>query len=199
MGFQHQAGEDFSSGSFLQEPGTYHLCVTEVQENPTNKGGSLIPNAAFRINCEVLAGTVGGQESKTTDLLFFHPKPGDKNGGAFARKKIDRFLLAVGLMDENAKGKNLDINLQQAIGRHFVVKLEMDDDNKFLQIAYSDIFHPDDPSVARIPKSEMAMGMPGSWRKIGAKPAANGTTNGATNGTAPAVAGQAAPFDASTL
>lgn len=197
MTFSHQTGDDFSSGTFLKEPGWYHLCVTEMDETPINRQGQLIDNAAFRVHFEALAGTVGGQEGKAGELTFFHPRPTSKDGGKFARKKIDRFLLAVGLIDENVKGKAVDIDVQQAVGRHFVAKLEANE-HGYLELAFTEVYHPDDPAVAHQPKDAAAMAIPGTWRKIGAKPAghANGNGNGAAYGNAPA-ASAAAPWESS--
>ena len=185
MTFQHQSGEDFSAGgNFLREPGTYHVCVTGVEEMPHKRDGSLIDNAAFQVDLEVLAGTVGGQEKKSANIVFFHPKPTSPNEGAFARKLMDRFFLAVGLMGEADKKKDLSIDLQQAVGRHFIVKFDHDDDKKYLRVAFTDIFHVDDPAVKDMPKSETAMKMGGAWRQIGAKsntPASKPATNGAAS------------------
>lgn len=169
---KHRTGGDFNTGGFLSEPGTYHVCVTDATESPTNKSGALIDNAAFRVAVEVLAGTVAGQEHKTQDLLFFHPKATDKNEGAFARKKIDRFLLAVGLVSDEDKDKDLDIDITKCVGRQFVVKLEHDEESqKFLRVAFADIFHVDDAAVKAVPKNEDALRLiPAAMRRIGNQP-----------------------------
>lgn len=170
MGFKHQVGDDLSSGgSFLREPGTYHVCVVDVNYMPSRKDGTLIDNAAFKVYLEVLAGTVAGQEGKSAEITFFHPKVQSKNEGAFARKKIDRFLLAVGLISEADKTKEVEPELELAKGRHFIVKLELDDDEKYLQVAFADIYHVDDPCVKEVPKNAAAMAIGASWRLAGAK------------------------------
>lgn len=170
------SGSDFSTGGFLREPGGYHFIVSNIEENPTKKGGQLIDNAAFRVTCEVQASTVPGTENKTAELLFFFPKPGGKNDGAFARKKIDRFFLAVNLMSEEDAGKEgLDIDLQKAMGRQFKCNLELrdgDGDKKYLDIAFTDIFHVDDPAAKAIPANpEMLALIAPSLRRIGSQPA----------------------------
>lgn len=186
---KHKTGGDFNTGGFLQEPGTYHLCVTDITENPTNKQGQLIDNAAFRVSCEALGGTVAGQEHKTVDILFFHPKPSDKNEGAFARKKIDRFLLSVGLMTDEDKDKEIDIDLSQCVGRQFLAQLEQDEENqKFLRVSFSEIYHVDDPAKKTIPKNEAALRLiPASLRKIGAvaKPTSKPTAKAKATETVP--------------
>lgn len=169
---KHKTGGDFNTGGFLSEPGTYHFCITDATESPTNKSGALIDNAAFRVTVEALGGTAAGQENKCCDLLFFHPKPTDKNEGAFARKKIDRFLLAVGLVGDDDKDREVDIDLAKCVGRQFVAKMEADEDNaRFLRVAFADIYHVDDPAVKAVPKNEAALKLiPASLRKIGSQP-----------------------------
>lgn len=182
--FDYEAGGDLSNGgAWLSEPGTYHLMIVEMQEEPTSKDGNLIPNAAFRVACVVGDGTVAGQKDKTTDITFFQPKSTDKNEGAFARKKIDRFFVAVGLATEQQiKDKaKLSIDLQDAVGSQFIAKLEKEkEDSKFLSLSFADIFHVDDPAVAGIPKDKDCLSLiPPSQRLTGnQKPAAAGAANG---------------------
>lgn len=163
MAYDYEAGGDLSTGgSWLAEPGTYHLIVESIDEQPTSKDGTLVPNAAFRVNCSVCDGTVGGQRDKTTDITFFRPKATDKNEGAFAKKKIDRFLLAVGLVTEQQvlDKARVSIDLQQAVGRQFIAKLDKEkEDSKFLSLSFADVYHVDDPAVAAIPRSKDHLSM----------------------------------------
>jgi hypothetical protein len=168
---KHQTGGDFQTGGFLKEPGTYHFIITGMEETPTKRDGSMIDNAAFRIALEALDGTFAGCKGKTCDMIFFHPKPGGKNDGAFARKKMDRFFLAVGLISDDDKDKEVDIDLNLAVGRQFVAKMELDDDGKFLQLSFADIFHVDDPSVGQVPKCKESLAIIApSLRRIGEQP-----------------------------
>lgn len=202
MALKHKTGTDQSVGGFLREPGTYHFCILDTTENPTNKDGQLIDNAAFRIVCDTLAGTAPGQEQKQCEITFFWPKPADKNEGAFNRKKIDRFLLAVGLMKEEDKDKEIEFDIQKAVGRQFIAKMELDDEeHKYLRLSFAELYHVDDPAVKTIPKDEDALKLiHPSLRKIGAKPAttpargraAKEAATAATNGSGPVEQGQAA-------
>lgn len=181
---KHRTGSDFQTGGFLKEPGTYHFCIVDAVENPTNKDGALIDNAAFRIYAEALAGTAPGQENKQCDIIFFWPKPSDKNEGAFNRKKIDRFLLAIGLMQEEDKDKELDIDIGKAVGKQFIAKMELDEDNKFLRVSFADIYHVDDPAIKTVPKSESGLKLiHPSLRKIGEKPSGKPGRNGSARKT----------------
>lgn len=175
--FDYEAGGDLSTGGlWLAEEGTFHLNIVEMQEEPVDKNGNLIPNAAFRVACVVCDGTVAGQQDKTTDITFFRPKSTDKNEGAFAKKKIDRFLVAVGLATEQQikEKAKLSIDLQDAVGSQFIAKLELErDDNgqpksRFLSLSFADIFHVDDPAVAGIPKNKDCLALlPPSQRLVG--------------------------------
>ena len=177
MSWEYETGGDLSSGGkFLKEPGTYHLLVSSVDEPPVlSKGNNPQPidNVAFKVNLSVCDGTVEGQKDKTTDILFFAPKLGGKDDGAFARKKIDRFLVATGMLTEEqvlSKAK-VSLNLQDIEGRQLVAKFQMDRDDKYLELAFSDLWHVDEPDVATVPKDKEALSLiPTSLRKIGAKP-----------------------------
>ena len=188
---QVETSKDMSpGGDFLREPGTYHLSITHVEENPRRKrDDTIIDNAAFKVYCEVLNGTVPGQEHKTTDFTFFWGKATDKNEGEFSKKKMSRFLLAVGLINPSDTDKKVEVDVQLAVGRHLIVKLvPSDDDPKYLQPSFADFYSVDDPIVKAVPKSESVMKMGGGWRKASGKarkPAATGG-NGSTASKPPA-------------
>lgn len=163
--------DDFDGQSnFLAEPGTYHVVVTAVDESPTAKNGTLIDG--FRVEFAVLDGTVAGQKDKQFDLLFFKPKLTDKNNGEFAKRKQARFAIATGILPKAEPGQRVTVDLEQAMGRQLVVELEHQKDQttgqptKFLQLAWANIYHVDDPAVAKVPKDAVAIGLlPAELRK----------------------------------
>lgn len=177
MAYKHTTGGDTSDGGkFLADDGTYHLLVTKMDETPTKKDGTPIDNAAFRAELAVLAGTVESQKDKVTDILFFGPKPSDKNDGAFAKKKIDRFFLAAGLATReqlDQKDNELDIDLQQACGRQIVAKFTSEEGKNgklMLGLSFTDIWHVDDSSCKAVPKDAESLAMlPATERWIGEK------------------------------
>ena len=175
MSFDYQTGGDTSTGGkFLTEPGTYHCLVTAVTENPTNPKGELIDNAAFRVDLAILEGTSPNQKDKVKDFVLFNPKPSDKNEGAFAKKRFDFFFLAAGLLTKQQieNKEKVSIDLQSAVGKQIVCKFQMDDNDKYLELAFADIFHVDDPAVKEVPKDKDSLAMlPPSQRWIGDKPA----------------------------
>lgn len=196
MGFQHTAGGDTSAGGqFLDHPGWYHLMIQDIQDPPTDKSGTPIPDAAFKVNCSVLAGTVEGQKDKTVGIMFFHPRADGKNEGAFARKKIDRFLIATSFATPaqiEAKA-TLDIDLQQGRSRQFIAKLDKEEGKKFLELSFADIYHVDDAAVANYPKDEKALKLiRPAQRWPGGKPPGTAPATPATPPAPPVTAASAA-------
>lgn len=179
--FSWNPGGDLSrGGQWLDQPGWYHVLITEMQNPALNKDNVPIPNAAFKACYEVLAGTVDGQRGKTGDVTFFQPKPTDKNEGAWAKKKIDFFFVAVGFAtpEQIAAKAPLRIDLQSAVGRQFVIHLEKEkEDAKYLSLAYADIYHVDDPAVSAYPKCQESLSIiDPALRKIGWSGAAAAST-----------------------
>lgn len=161
-GFDMDMPDDFEGGgNFLQEAGTYHLLVLRVDEAPTSKKGDLLDG--FRVDCAVLDGTTPGQKDRQVELMFFRPKLSDKNGGEFAKRKQARFAIATGILGQATPGQRVTVDLQQAAGMQFVAEVEHQTDQqtgqptKFLQLAWANIWHVDDPAVAQVPKDAAAL------------------------------------------
>src|SRR4051812_12309450 len=89
-----------TGGAFLKEPGTYHLAVIDVNEQPTTQGGQLIDG--FKVDFEVLAGP---QAKKQAEVTFWNPKLTDKNAGEMAKKKQGRFVMAASLIQAAKPGE----------------------------------------------------------------------------------------------
>lgn len=179
MAYSRQAGNDFSDGGFLTEKGWYHLIVMSIEDPDPSFTG-----VAFEARCEVLAGSVAGQEGKSIRLRFNEPMLSHKDGGKFAAKCIDRFAIAVGLLMESEAGKNYAID-NSIKGRHFVAHLvdKLDQQKQptgYLQVDGAATYHVDDPAVVAKPKNAQAMAMAAPWRRIlsgkQAAPGANGRT-----------------------
>lgn len=176
MGFDYETGDDFDSGSkFLEQPGEYHMVVEAMEEKPRKQDGELIANAWYAAKLKVLAGSSPGQEDKEHRVVFFKPNPDSKDGGDFARKKSDRFLLAVGLITPEDRGKKVSLDLQHAVMRQLLIKLDGRKDDRGrnqLDISFANIFHVDDPEAASYPRDGAAIALiPQELRRIGGKPA----------------------------
>jgi hypothetical protein len=150
---------DTGGGTWLTQPGTYHVVVTATDEQPTNAKGELLDG--FRVTFQALEGTVKGEDGKflerdkTVDLMFFDGKLTDKNEGRFAWQKQGKFFIATGLLAEDQLGTEVDIDLEDAEGRQVVMTLEESEgkgDRKFLSLHFADIWHVDDPAAASYPK-----------------------------------------------
>ena len=161
-----QTGEDVSSGeTFLTQPGRYHCVVADLSEPATKRDGTIIQGTLFGVTFAVAGGP---QDSKTVNVSFFGPSLQSKDNGAMARKKVDRFLFAAGLVDTSELGKAKKINLEDAIGRQVCVEFELDKDGKYLQLKYANIYHVDDPEASDIQKSNEFLNMiPADLRRPG--------------------------------
>ena len=198
---------DAGGGNFATEEGWFHFACMELEESPTSKAGQMLDG--FRAGAEILSGEVAGQEGKSLEFMFFNPKLTDKNNGEMAKKKQARFLLATGVLDSAAvkPGEKVTVDLQVAVGRQFVAKVVHDNreggSGKFLQLNFADIYHVDDPAVAKVPKCQKSLGLlPATLRKKPesfAKPKAEGNGNGSTGGTAPAAKREPVPASSVSL
>jgi hypothetical protein len=188
--------------NFLSEPGTYHFAVLAVDEQPTNRDGK--PLDGFKVHCCVLDGTTVNQAKKELELMFFAPKLTDKNNGEFAKRKQARFAMATGILPQAAPGQRVSVDLQQAAGRQFVAEVERGTGSdgqptKFLQLAWANIYHVDDPAVAAVPKDAAALALlPKELRKT-AKDFEKKPASGGGNGSKPATATTAQPATAGAV
>lgn len=158
MATEMEMPESFDTGgAFLQEPGTYHLAVMEVDEHPTTKKGELLDG--FRVDVVVLAGP---HDKKQADLMFFAPKLTDKNGGEMAKKKQARFAIATGVIQAAKPGEKVTVDMQLAKGRQFIATLahresQNDASKKFIDLNFADIWHVDDPAAPQCERSQQAL------------------------------------------
>lgn len=174
MKFRAPETTDTGGGNWLTLPGTYHGVITHADESPENgKGESL---DGFRVTIQALEGTPRDEtgqfteRDKTVDLMFWHPKLTDKNEGMFARQKQGKFFLATGLMTEEQLGTEVDIDLEDAVGRQVVFTLEEQEGKSgktFLQLHFADIWHVDEPEAAAYPKCQKSINLiPKQLRRV---------------------------------
>lgn len=153
MTFEFDAAEEITGGgSYLEEAGTYHLAVNNVWEGSGPKGGVI---QGFTIGFQVLAGTVPDQEQKELNLVFFNPNLGHSEAAQrIAKQAQTAFVIATGLISPADLGKRVSIDLQKAVGQQVIATLSINDynDQKRLQLHYSNVFHVDDPRAKNFPK-----------------------------------------------
>ena len=143
-----------SGGSYLDQPGTYHLLINEVRDGCGPKGN---PIDGFSIECEVMAGTVEGCAGKKVGITIWKPNlAGSEKQIAMGKRIGAAFFIATDIINPNQLGKPGAIDCNLANGRQFIIKLARQQkdgkDTDFLQPHYSDIWHVDDPDVDTIPK-----------------------------------------------
>ena len=179
MGFAVEtvAGEDLASnaGNRLQHPGWFHATIVDVKDGLSTQGKSI---NGFTVEVDIMAGkadeaNVDPKEiaGKTMSLTFFAP---DLSGSAEqqdgTRRLNTAFLVAANLIDPSKLGQAVEIDPLAAIRHHIVIHLRWKhqnvdvngvetwvDDKQYMQIAYADVCHIDDPQAASIPKNVAAL------------------------------------------
>lgn len=181
---EYQTGDNFDAGGSFKIPGRYHLIVDYAEENPTDRNGQPRPDVMYEVGFKIVgAANPAHVDKKIDQISFFAPKGTEKDGGVFIRKKSDRFLLAVNLLQPDDIGKSKSINLAQAAGQQLCAEFALSEKG-YMQIAFANIYHVDDPEAADIPKNEKLLTIiDPSCRRVGQKPASASTTPAAA--TAP--------------
>ncbi len=186
-------------GTYLATPGMYHFKIDHVDDKPTDRSGQLVEG--FKVELSVLDGPRDGngkclEESKKIDIIFFNPKINSRDNGEFARRKQAAFLLATGLIDPTKLGQRVSVHLADAINRQVVAELERGKDEagnpkKFLELAFTNIYHVDNPKAASCPKNAKALGLlPKELRRDAAS---FGTAQGSSSKPAETKAAKPAP------
>ena len=182
-----------TGGKFVDKPGTYHMLVTAVDENPATKDGN--PIDALKVSLSVLDGTHADQKDRSFDLTLWNPKPEDTTD--MSKKKQTRFCLATCLIGAHKPGEKTTVEPTDAVGRQLVAKLSFKqkkneatgkwEDSDRVDLHYSDIWHVDDQEVAKnkVPLNKEALTLIASQLR---KPLTNGagSGSGATVHTSPA-------------
>jgi hypothetical protein len=131
----------------LGEPGWYHMMVNHADIN-SRKGE---PIDGFRVEFAVQHGSESG---KTFEKTFFNPRLSDsEKAQAWAARKQTALLIAAGFMTESQLASDVDFDTDDMMGRQVVIHLVPDDQEQnrgkgYLDLAFADIFHVDDPRVA---------------------------------------------------
>jgi len=195
---------DTTGGAFLETPGVYHCAVLDASESPQKRDGSLISNAQFGVELEILAGP---QAKRQKNVVFFKPdpsKPKEDKGYQMDLRKPRRFLEAVSVAAERVPGGNTyTVDLSKAKGRQLIIEFQFSTQvgkETQLQLHYANIWHVDDPSAPQCERNQAALNLlpkslrrdPASFRKPEAKAAAN-----SGNGSAASVPTPPAPVASS--
>lgn len=161
MAFEYDVPEEFNSGgNWHDAPGTFHLCITKIDEG-TAPWGEI---NGFTVHYEVMEGTDKTQIGRTGHFTLDHAST-DKDGGKFRRSIQGMFFIASNLVDPSQRGQKITIELDKAVSEQIVVRFvkqkrkeKKDDDGKsYIEHDGAAIFHMDDPRVDTIPKSKEAL------------------------------------------
>lgn len=168
-------GEQLSGESnYLKTPGTYHFLVTNVNVGVGPKG-TAIDGSTFE--CKVLAGLpdkghAGEFVGKDCSITLFAPNmtSSEKAQGMTHRQNTAFFLATNCLQPADLGKEDLEINEELANGAQFVCRMatgqKQNDKGEYvdsadapLRVHFSDIWHVDDPAVAKIPKQADAIAL----------------------------------------
>jgi hypothetical protein len=192
-----------TGASYVDKAGKYHCQVASVDESPTSKKGQAIDG--FQVMLSVMHGPELG---KHIELTLFNPNPTkEESSQEWSMKKQAAFIIAAGLATErdlagDDEEKEVEIDLQAAKNRQILIEMEVDKksstaERQFVQLAWANIFHVDDPRVAKWEKNVAGINvLPASMRrdpkgfdleKLGGKKdeaSATSATSTASNGSA---------------
>lgn len=159
-----------SGGNQLLEPCIAHVIIVDVKDGVGPKGN---PINGFTVEVDVLAAKPTRSDVSPADLVgkklnltFWAPDMTKSEAAQSMTRRINtNFLLATNIITPDQLGKAFDIDPARANGHQFIVRLEKQQkkegdkyvDDKWLRIAFADIFHVDDPEVASAPKNVGAL------------------------------------------
>lgn len=148
----YTTGNDMSGGKYLDTPGEFHMIIEGVAWPPVDKDGCELVKRLFDLKVKVLAGP-SGSEGKEWTIKFW--KPGDSE---FKQKLVDRALMACGFVMPGQTNTDVNIDTDEFAGRQLLCKITRQEDNeKYLNLDYLNIFHVDDPEAASYPRDAEAI------------------------------------------
>lgn len=168
MKLQTAKGSDLAGGGqYVDKPGTYHFLIDNVKVGLSSKDE---PMDGSTIEMTCLAGEHADQAGRKIGVTLWDI---DQSKSIEEQKqtinRLTNFFIAVNQIQPSQLGGEVDVDPVRAAGHQLVMKLGHkqkkvkdesgkdkwidDPESKFLQIAYADIFHVDDPAVSKVAKS----------------------------------------------
>lgn len=161
-------GDQLATGSKRAVPGWFHCNILHIGENEKCNG--------VEVQLSVLAGkpndaSVTDFVDSTAKLTFWYPDASrSEEEQEKTNAQLTALLVALDLVTPAQLGQPVNVDEKQAIGRHALVHLRYKqektsvdgkekwvDNPKFLQLAFNDILHIDDPAGANVPKNVGAL------------------------------------------
>lgn len=156
---KREVSDSIDRGGGIDKVGTYHLVVTKLDIQPAKRDGGMIDG--WKISVGVLDGTAKDSSGNclllgtTGDIILNNPQMTHSDGGDFARRVQDRFLVVTSLVKPEELGKEVSFDTDHAVGRQFIAKFDWNEykGKKSVKLSGMDFWHVDDPYVDDIPKS----------------------------------------------
>lgn len=151
--------EDMQGGqNYLQVEGQYFFCVEAIHDGTLADGKTQIKNGGLGIKLEVAQGPHKGE---IVTVSLNDPNGTHKDGGKAAAAKQMAFLIACNVLTPaQANGETVSYDEQDARGQYLIAEVRFGDkknpedpnEKQYLQFHYSNIYHIDDPRVAKFEK-----------------------------------------------
>ena len=140
----------------LEAEGYFHFEVKDIFDGMMPDGKTAIKKGGLGVKLEVLHGEHKG---KQVGITLQDPSPSDKDEGKFARVKQSAFLVAANVLTvEQCNGGDVAYDEQAARGHQVVAEVRFGkpdaNNKKYLDLAYANIHHVDDPRVAKVEKDQ---------------------------------------------
>lgn len=161
--------EDLGGESLrLESEGIFHFLIEDIYEGMLPDGKTPIRNGGMSVRLQVLHGEHKG---KKTSFTMYDPNTSHKDGGAKAKEKQSAFCVAANLLTfDQVNGQNITLDEQAARAHQIIaeVRYPRDDDgnkkvnekgNSYLELHYSNVYHVDDPRVAKVEKDQTMIGL----------------------------------------
>lgn len=163
------------------------------------------PLECFEVTFQMICGTTPGQERTQLRERFFFPKPNQKDGGSFCRRRLTKLALAAGIIRNADLGKRIQIDWADLEGMQVVLKVkerkwtnDKGETGTAAELEGMHLYHPLDPRVGptglKVPLDrdmiqaaieEQGMCWDGDGGEAGGQGAsANSQVNGVANGHA---------------
>jgi hypothetical protein len=151
----------------LEAEGVFHFLVEDIFDGYLSDGKTAIKNGGLGVKLEVLHGEHKG---KKTGITLIDPNTSHKDGGKAAAVKQSAFLIAANVLTfDQINGQMTSYDEQASRGHQIVAELRypMEDGKKkvndkgksYLELHYSNIYHVDDPRVAKVEKDQAMIGL----------------------------------------
>jgi hypothetical protein len=142
--------------SRLEAEGVFHFYVEDIKVGEMMYKDTAIEG--FSVKLKVLEGE---HKDKELGLTFYNDASTEK-GTEMARKKINAFFVAANVLslDKCKPGESVTIDEQSARSQQLIAEVRLGEEKngkRYLGLHFANIYHVDDPRVAKVPKNVEAL------------------------------------------